>query len=150
MKGGGRVVMSDTMECSVQGGSVGRDGFTLVEMLVVLILMGIAVAVVAPALLPPGPPDTVSLEEPLRVARRLALTRGETVYLDLVATGEWTVVGGSSLDEGVLARGRVDSYQGPVATLVASPLGTCSYDIYSVAGGGAAPIDPLSCMPVRP
>ncbi|MBE0590810.1 MAG: hypothetical protein IH616_00245 [Gemmatimonadales bacterium] len=111
----------------------------------VLIVMMIAVGIVAPAFLPPVPDDTAPFSEPLRVARRLALTRGETIYLDLDAYGDWTLRGASSPADDVLARGRVDAYDGPAATLVASPLGTCAYDIRTAAGGGALPIDPLSC-----
>lgn len=128
----------------------GRGGFTLVEILVVLVVMVIAVGVVGPAFLPPVPADTGALEESLRVARRLALTRGETVYLDITPTGDWTAQGASSLAEGALALGRVDPYDGPAATVVASPLGTCAYDIQTTAAGGAAPLDPLSCTPERP
>ena len=127
----------------------GREGFTLVEILVVLIVMMIAVGVVAPAFLSPEPADTGAIEEPLRVARRLALTRGETVYLDLTPAGDWTVRGASSLGEGTLASGRVDAYDGPSTTVVASPLGTCAYDVHTAAVGGTVPLDPLSCTPER-
>jgi prepilin-type N-terminal cleavage/methylation domain-containing protein len=128
-----------------------RSGFTLIEIIVVLVVMLIAVGVVAPAFLPPEPADTDALAEPLRVARRLALTRGETVYLDLRPTGDWSVQGASSLSEGALARGRVDRYEGRAATIVASPLGTCAYDVQTTAaGGGAPPLDPLSCTLEQP
>jgi len=129
---------------------VTEAGFTLVEIIVVLVVMVIAVGVVAPAFLPPEPADTTALAEPLRVARRLALTRGETVYLDLTPSGDWSVQGGSSLSEGALARGRVDRYDGPAATIVASPLGTCAYDIQTAANGGGVPLDPLSCTLEQP
>jgi prepilin-type N-terminal cleavage/methylation domain-containing protein len=129
---------------------VTESGFTLVEIIVVLVVMVIAVGVVAPAFLPPEPADAAALAEPLRVARRLALTRGETVYLDLRPTGDWAVLGASSLSEGALARGRVERYDGPTATIVASPLGTCAYDIQTAAKGGGVPLDPLSCTVEQP
>jgi prepilin-type N-terminal cleavage/methylation domain-containing protein len=129
---------------------VTEAGFTLVEIIVVLVVMVIAVGVVAPAFLPPEPADATALAEPLRVARRLALTRGETVYLDLRPTGDWAVQGASSLAEGALARGRADRYDGPAATIVASPLGTCAYDIQTMANGHGAPLDPLSCTVQQP
>jgi len=124
---------------------VGRAGFTLVEILVVLILMGIAAGLVAPAFRTPRADSADALDEPLRIARRLALSRGETVYLDLASSGEWAVHGASSLVEGPLASGRVDTYDGPSATMVASPLGTCAYDISTVATGRTEPLDALSC-----
>lgn len=133
-----------------RSGSVNEAGFTLIEIIVVLVVMVIAVGVVAPAFLPPEPADTTALAEPLRVARRLALTRGETVYLDLTPTGDWSAHGASSLGEGALALGRVDRYDGPAGTIVASPLGTCAYDIETTANGGSVPLDPLNCTVVQP
>jgi len=124
---------------------VERAGFTLVEILVVLILMGVAAGLVAPAFRTPRADTADALDGPLRVARRLALSRGEAVYLELTSRGDWTVQGASSLVEGPLASGRVDAYDGPSATMVASPLGTCAYDIRTVAGGGTEPLDALSC-----
>ena len=79
------------------------EGFTLVEVVVVLVVMVISVAVVAPALIPRPPTTEDGIAEPLRTARRLALSRGETMYLDLTATGDWTIQGASSASEGTLA-----------------------------------------------
>jgi prepilin-type N-terminal cleavage/methylation domain-containing protein len=128
-----------------------RDrGVTLVELLVVIVVMTIAVGVVAPAFLPPKASDEPPLAEALRTARRLALTRGETVFLDVSATGDWSVRGASSLGEGPLASGRADPWAGQKAAVVASPLGTCAYDVHSTAASRIAPIEPFTCTAVQP
>ena len=67
-------------------GLQGHGGFTLIEMLVVLLLVSILVGVAAPMLLePPGrtADDFQSSLRPFREARRLALRRGRPVRLVL-------------------------------------------------------------------
>jgi prepilin-type N-terminal cleavage/methylation domain-containing protein len=128
----------------------GEQGVTLIELLVVIIVMTVAVGIVAPAFLPPKASEEPVLAEALRTARRLALTRGETVYLDVSPTGDWTAHGASSPGEGSLATGRAERWGGLKATVVASPLGTCAYDVHSTAANRAAPIEPLTCTPVEP
>jgi len=125
-------------------------GVTLIELIVVIVVMTIAVGVVAPAFLPPRESEESPLAEALRTARRLALTRGETVYLGVSPTGDWVARGASSLGEGALAGGRSDRYEGPPATIVASPIGTCAYDVHSSAASRAFPIEPLTCTPREP
>lgn len=127
-----------------------RRGVTLIELLVVIVVMTIAVGVVAPAFLPPRVSEEAPLAEAVRTVRRLALTRAETVYLDVSPTGDWVARGASSLGEGPLASGRSDRYDGPAATVVASPLGTCAYDVHSSAASRAFPLEPLTCTPVEP
>jgi prepilin-type N-terminal cleavage/methylation domain-containing protein len=127
-----------------------EGGVTLIELLVVIVVMTIAVGVVAPAFLPPKASEAPPLAEALRTARRVALTRGETVYLDVSVTGDWTVQGASSLGEGPLATGRAERWNGPNATVVASPLGTCAYDVHSSEANRTVPIEPLTCTPVEP
>ncbi len=129
---------------------MGQRGVTLIELIVVIVVMTIAVGVVAPAFLPPRESEEPPLAEAVRTARRLALTRGETVYLDVSPTGDWAARGASSLGEGPLARGRADRWDGPMATIVASPLGTCAYDVHSTAASRAAPVEPLTCTMVEP
>jgi prepilin-type N-terminal cleavage/methylation domain-containing protein len=122
-----------------------RSGFTLVELLVVLVVMGLMVGLVAPALIPrraPGERD--SLAAAVRFARDVALRRSEVVYLRVEPSGDWRVEGASSQQDGVLASGRVDGYQGGGATLVASPIGTCGFDGRSGRASEIA-LDPLTC-----
>src|SRR6267378_6651427 len=73
------------------GGSGGpvvrhRSGFTLVEILVVLILMGLVAALVVPALLPRHH-DQSEVNAVLGRAREVAARRGEVVYVHIDPTG---------------------------------------------------------------
>lgn len=122
-----------------------RSGFTLIEVLVVLILLAVAAGLVAPALRPPPRPDESGFAALVRRARLTAARRGETIYLGLSQTGAWRIDGAASLTEGALATGTVPDYGGPAATLVVSPIGTCAFDLHSTAAARVVAIDALTC-----
>jgi hypothetical protein len=118
------------------------------ELLVVFVLVGLLVALSAPALLPPEP-EAAPVAELLRDARRLAARRSETVFLRVAPDGAWSLEGSSSPEAGPLARGRLADLAGPGFRLEVSPLGTCGLDAPSSAVVDL-PVDPLTCGPVRP
>src|SRR6266704_1979139 len=107
-----------------------RNGFTLIEMLVVLVLMGLAAALVAPALFP-ARHDASALRALLGSARDAAARRGEVVYLRIDVGGRWRMEGGASVLEGTLAAGRMEPVFATPVTLVVSPLGSCAFDVRS-------------------
>lgn len=123
-----------------------RQGVTLLELLVVLILMALSAAVVLPALLPPS---SVSVELPgaaaLAHARRAAISRGESMRFQLSSDGGWALASlhdGSAVDSGrVLSRGATGETIMALNVLI-SPLGTC---LPVVTDGALATFDPLSC-----
>jgi len=118
-------------------------GFTLVEILVVLILMGLAAALVAPALIAPRrEPDLKTL---LGRARDAAARRGEMVYLQIEPSGTWRLEGGANPLEGTLASGRIEPFLTAPATLVVSPLGSCAFDVRSDAAAQVVALDQLTC-----
>ena len=118
-------------------------GFTLVEILVVLILMGLAAALVAPALIAPRrEPDLKTL---LGRARDAAARRGEMVYLQIEPGGTWRLEGGANPLEGTLASGRIEPFLTAPATLVVSPLGSCAFDVRSGAAAQVVALDQLTC-----
>lgn len=127
-----------------------RAGFTLVELLVVLILMGVAVGLVAPAFLPPRRTEESALAALIRRAQDIAAARGETVTLGIAASGDWRLDGTSAGSAQALATGTLDGYDGPRAILVVSALGTCGFDVRSSDAALAIPIDPLTCELVTP
>jgi prepilin-type N-terminal cleavage/methylation domain-containing protein len=129
----------------VQPASATRRGFTLLEIVVVVILMGIAAGLVIPALLPPRRPDGSPLSDLVRSARQTAARRGETLYVTISASGQWRFDGAASVTEGPLATGTIDEYQWPGGTLVVSPIGTCAFDVRSGDAARALPLDPLTC-----
>jgi prepilin-type N-terminal cleavage/methylation domain-containing protein len=123
-----------------------RSGFTLVELLVVLVVMGLMVGLVAPAIIPrPEPDERDSLSSAIRFAREAAVRRSEVVYLRIDASGGWSIDGASSSEDGPLASGRIDRYGGGAATLVASPIGTCAFDARSSRAAQVFRLDPLTC-----
>jgi prepilin-type N-terminal cleavage/methylation domain-containing protein len=120
------------------------NGFTLIEMLVVLVLLGMAAAVAAPAIrsvLPARP----ALSSLVPAARDAAARRGETVYLRIAESGDWRMEGAASSDAGPLATGRVDPFQGLPLTLIVSPLGSCAFDLRSTQATRSIRLDPLRC-----
>ena len=118
-----------------------RRGFTLVELIVVLLLMGLAFALVAPTLARPSAPERDPAQRVLDAARAAAVRRGETMLVDVRADGRWTVTGsadGVPVLAGTLAPGRA-------RRLTISPLGACMPDLAGDAPIGAAAWDPLRC-----
>jgi prepilin-type N-terminal cleavage/methylation domain-containing protein len=122
-----------------------RKGLTLIEMLVVLLLMGLSAALVAPALLRPAQPAEPALAPLLRNTRNAAVRRGETIYLRIGASGAWRVQGSGVAAEGDLATGQLAGFRGPPLTLVFSPLGTCGPTAETAAAGRALSLNPLTC-----
>jgi prepilin-type N-terminal cleavage/methylation domain-containing protein len=123
-----------------------RSGFTLIELLVVLVVMGLMVGLVAPAVIPRAAPDERgSLAPAVRFAREAAVRRSEIVHLRIAASGAWRIDGTSSSEDGPLATGHVERYGHGAVTLVASPIGTCAFDALSARAAVALLLDPLTC-----
>jgi prepilin-type N-terminal cleavage/methylation domain-containing protein len=119
-------------------------GFTLIEMLVVVVLLGVAAALAAPALrsFRPARPPLGSL---ISGSRDAAARRGETMYLRIAESGEWRMEGAASSDAGPLATGRVDRFPGLPLTIIVSPLGSCAFDLRSIQAASSIRLDPLTC-----
>lgn len=126
----------------VRRGALRRRAFTLVEMLVVIVLLGLAVGLAAPALRAPRR-AAVGLATLLPLAREAAVRRGETVYLRVAESGAWQLEGASSAADGTFGSGQVPPFAGLPLTLVVSPLGSCAFDAPDAAR--ALPLDPLTC-----
>jgi prepilin-type N-terminal cleavage/methylation domain-containing protein len=126
-----------------------RRGFTLVEVIVVLLLLGLAAAFAAPVFLAPDRNES-GLVTVVRGARQLAERRGENLHLDMGPDGRWSVTGAASLEEGTLAEGELADYDGPRFRLVLSPIGTCALDVRSLRVTSTVQVDPLTCEIDRP
>lgn len=126
-----------------------RGGFTLVELIVVLLLLGLVAALAAPVFIPPDRDET-GLIAVVHGARRLAERRGENLYLDMGPEGRWSVTGAASLEEGALADGDLSGYEGPPFRLIVAPIGTCALDVRSSQAAWTVRLDPLTCEPEGP
>ncbi len=124
-----------------------RVAFTLLELLVVLVLLGLSAAVVLPSFRLPAPTGPESA--PQR-ARALAVRRGESVRLATDHAGRWQVVATADTDGTILLAGGGGSASdsGAAGSIVISALGLCLPEGHSAAGTSAW--DPVRCAVTPP
>ncbi len=120
-------------------------GFTLIEVIVVLVLLGLMAGLVAPRLITPTRPEESQLAGVVRAARELAAKRGELIHVRVGATGAWRLESESGPSPERLASGTLGEFEGAALTLMVGPLGTCAFDARSSAAARAIPLDPLTC-----
>lgn len=94
---------------------------TLLELLVVLVLLGLAAAAVAPVLRAPTPRDDDPRTATVARVRALAVRRAEALRLEIQDDGRWRVLARDS----VLLTGRLPAAGGAALRLAISPTGLC-------------------------
>ena len=122
-----------------------HEGFTLLEMVVVLVLLALAAVLAAPALGKREEPRESELAALLTGAREAAARRGETIHLRISASGSWRIEGGGGGDTRAIQTGEVEPFAGLPLTVVVSPLGTCGFDASSATAAAGIALEPLSC-----
>lgn len=134
-----------------------RTGFTLLELVVVLAIMGLGMAVVAPSLVLRAPSPEEALQRVVADARRVATRRAQTVTLDIEANGIWQVAGSERDAPEVLLTGELDEPLSHGIHLRITPLGLCLSEARGADSGerqtGSGPaisFDPLSCSLRKP
>jgi prepilin-type N-terminal cleavage/methylation domain-containing protein len=132
---------------AVEGVHAADGGFTLLELIVVLILLAVAAGVVAPSLLSTSSTPKSEVQVLIGSARREAIRRGKTVQLRVDRSGAWHVAGTPAGT--VLMAGRLAGPPLVEVDLLISPLGTCGPDLESTAAESPVGVDPLTCD-VRP
>jgi prepilin-type N-terminal cleavage/methylation domain-containing protein len=121
-----------------------RIGYTLIEVIVVLMLLTIAASVVAPALfLSPEQPSSTRIV--IGSAREAAVRRGEMVQLRVDASGRWQVLSRAFLTAEPLLSGRLSNAPGNTTDLFFSALGTCAPSPESALVQPLTALDPLTC-----
>ncbi len=116
-----------------------RRAFTLIEMVVVLTVMGIALAVVAPSMILPR--RTTDIGTTIADARNAALRRSARMTLSIAADGNWSIYAARLAAE-PLRSGRIDQHDGSAATIDISPLGLCTLNESSTIRDA---LDPFTC-----
>ena len=101
-----------------------RRGFTLAEVLVVLILLGLTAGLTALSLRPPSMPAGNEFDRLVATARSNALRRAEALELRVDAAGQWTLRPAAGRDGADLASGQLGSTSTAVRLRI-DALGTC-------------------------
>lgn len=119
-----------------------RSAFTLIELVVVLAMTGLALAIVAPSLVirPLGPDEQI--QQVINAARRNAARRAQTLTLEVKADGAWGL--SSATENASLNSGKLDSPVARAFRVRISPLGMCAPENDSVSAE-SVPLDPLEC-----
>ena len=120
----------------------GRSGYTLLEVMVVLVLLAVAAAVVAPSLLSSGPDRSSALPTLVATARAASVRRGEVVHLRIARTGDWQARAGTGTTSQLLMSGRLPDAPASAIDLIFSPLGTCASALESDAVESVPPSTP--------
>ena len=103
------------------GATRARHGVTLLELLVVLLLLGLAVALTLPRLsIPSRAAEGDPRARTVAMARALAVRRAEALRLEVDADGRWRLLARDSVLQGGALPGG-----GARLRLVLSPLGVC-------------------------
>jgi prepilin-type N-terminal cleavage/methylation domain-containing protein len=121
-------------------------GYTLLELVVVLILLGVVAAVVAPGLPALRADPAPELRLVINNARNAAIRRGETVHLRVDRSGAWRMAVGPAERGAPLMSGRLRATVQAATDLVFSPLGTCAAPAESLPPMLNPQIDPLTCQ----
>jgi type II secretory pathway pseudopilin PulG len=124
-------------------------GFTLLELVVVLVVLMLAAALAAPALVRPPDHRRSGLDALILGAREAAARRGETVRLSIDASGKWRLEGSASTAEAPVQSGEVEPFPGLPFTLIVSPVGSCGFDARSAAADSVVRLEPLTCTLLR-
>jgi prepilin-type N-terminal cleavage/methylation domain-containing protein len=120
----GREGQTVSQRLSGPRGAPSRRGVTLLELIVVLALLGLVLAIAAPAFIVPSPPRESDLGAAVATARRAAILRAEPVTLAIDAAGAWRVDGDASPSAPSIATGTLAQPIGNVRIRI-SAVGTC-------------------------
>ncbi len=122
----------------------GRRGFTIVEVVIVLMLVGIALTLAAPGFVRPVGKSEDSMQQIVDFSRRAALERAQSLLLAVGEGGAWSLTEHGAPDR-PLATGALLSPSEPLQVTI-SPVGICIPAEDSPSG--SVMIDPVTCSVV--
>ena len=122
-------------------------GYTIIEVIVVLVLLTLAASVVAPAFARRD--DRAALAVLIARARATAIRRAEAVALRVEPSGAWRLDGLASTQPAAIATGVLSPLPAAAFTLIFSPLGTCAPEVETAAAAEPLRLDPLTCEVAR-
>ncbi len=128
-------------------GRVGRGAFTLLEMVVVFVLLGLAMTLTLPASRTGPDVPAADLQAAIDGARRVAVHQARAVTLAVERGGRWTVAGGGTTDSVPLLTGTLAGAAATPLRLHVSPLGACLLEIQTPTPPPMPPpmFDPVRC-----
>lgn len=127
----------------MRSSSLPRSAFTLIEMVVVLAILGIALSIAGPSLIRPVTAN--NLQSVIDRTRSLALRRAEPVMLVVAEDGEWRAYAVRSGRDPV-ASGKLGESSATGMRIDISALGLCTSDEISSDGTvGATTLNPFAC-----
>lgn len=127
----------------MQSPSHARPAFTLIEMVVVLAIVGIALSIAGPSLMRPVAAD--NLQSVIDRTRNLALRRAEPVTLVIGADGKWAAYAARSGSEAI-GSGKSDDINAAGLRIDISALGLCtSDDISADSPARSVTLNPFAC-----
>jgi prepilin-type N-terminal cleavage/methylation domain-containing protein len=119
--------------------------FSLLELIVVMVVLSLGAALAVAALGRRTAPRESELASLILLSREAAARRGETIHLEIAASGAWTIQGSASRADGPIRAGQVSRFPGLPLTLIVSPIGSCGFDVRSSKAASDVRIDPLTC-----
>ena len=127
----------------MRSSSLPRSAFTLIEMVVVLAILGIALSIAGPSLMRPVAAD--NLQSVIDRTRNLALRRAEPVTLVVGADGNWVAHAARSGSDPV-GSGKVGENRSSASRIDISALGLCTSDQLSAEStAGSVTLNPFAC-----
>jgi prepilin-type N-terminal cleavage/methylation domain-containing protein len=117
-------------------------GFTLVELLVVLVLLSLTFLLVTPALFRSENPAEDPVQRVVDEARRQAVKRAEEVALVFEADGRWVMEAGRASQHEAIGRGTIDWTYAFPARIRISAIGACLLEGPNIP---VARFDPVRC-----
>ena len=116
-------------------------GYTIIEMVIVLMILGVALALAAPGFARSVSTSTDTRVQVIAAARGAAIDRAETLSLDIGQDGRWVLSEPGAADH-ALSGGTIAN-PGAALRLNLSPAGLCIPNAGS--GQDNIVVDPLSC-----